>query len=185
MNSEDLGGTLCRHAGCSAGMSEMPAGNGWCGGVRRCGAAYLTGDEVLEVEQVAVAAVGDGLEGAHDRGLVDLLFEEPLHELLTQEVSLVARGLRQVDDLIGDGLLLRERVLDRCPVVGERVLGLFDAGELHGDVAVEEVLHDHHGVVEHFYGLIVEVLGQLREVFVVVDRATAMYCCEEVNSWRI
>jgi hypothetical protein len=39
-----------------------------------------------------------------------------------------------------------------------------DPGDLEGHVPIEQVLHQHHGVVALVHGLAVEVLGELREV---------------------
>ena len=50
----------------------------------------LTRDEVLQVEHVCPGAVCDPDERGHQRHLLDLLLEEPLHELLAEVVALVA-----------------------------------------------------------------------------------------------
>lgn len=51
----------------------------------------------------------------------------------------------------------------------EKRLHSVDAGEVDGDVAIQEVLDDHHGVIALFDRLRVEVLCELREIGVVVE----------------
>jgi len=52
-------------------------------------------------------------EGRHRRDLLPLLLEEPVHELLGDEVALVTGRQRELLDLAGDPLLLVERELYR------------------------------------------------------------------------
>ncbi len=102
---------------------DVAAGDGRCGRVVGRGTVELSLDEVLQVEQVALAALGDGLQGRHDGDLLDLLLDEPLHELLAEVVPGVPCGLREVDDLLGDRLLLLEGQIDRGLVILELVVG--------------------------------------------------------------
>ncbi len=96
--------------------------------------------------------------------LFDLFFEEPLHELLAEVIALVAGDGGQSADLLGHGALQVEcqhqRVAGRLECVAHGV----DTGHLDRDVAVEQVLHQHHGVIAFLDRLAVKVLGQLRQV---------------------
>ena len=127
-------------------------------------AASLARDEVLEVEQVGARALADPNQRGHQGDLLDLLLEEPVHELLAEEVALVARDGGQPGDLLGDGALLIERQAQRLGRRGEGVAHGVGAGDLDLDVAIDQVLHQHHRVVALVEGLGVEVLGELRQV---------------------
>src|SRR5665648_540990 len=48
----------------------------------------LTGEVVLDLEPVVARAHGDRQQGVHCGDLLDLLLEEPQHELLTESVLL-------------------------------------------------------------------------------------------------
>jgi hypothetical protein len=106
----------------------------------------------------------------HRRDLFTLLLQEPVQELLADEVPFLPGELDQRDDLVGDPLLLLERERDgllRRPEVGLRRL---DAGDPNGFVGVEQELHHHHRVVPLLDRLAVEVGGELRQgLRVVVD----------------
>ncbi len=78
-----------------------------CGGVG-VGTALLAGDVLLDVLDVVDVAGDDGQQVGHGRDLLDLLLDEPLHELLGGEVVLLARDPQQPVDLLGHPLLLRE-----------------------------------------------------------------------------
>ena len=97
-----------------------------------------------------------------------------MHELLRDEVALLAGGERELLDLAGDPLLLVERErdgLDRRPRT--RLCGASTAGTTTCLVGVEEVLHHHHRVVPLLDRLAVEVrreLGQRLRVVVDGDR---------------
>ena len=76
----------------------------------------------------------------------------------------------ELDDLLGDALLLLERELDGRDRVGELGLRRLDAGDHDLLVGVEQVLDDHHRVVPLLDRLPVEVRGELRQrLRVVVD----------------
>ena len=60
----------------------------------------------------------------HARDLLALLLQEPVQELLADEVVLLARELDEARDLLRDRLLLRERERDRLGRVLERRLRL-------------------------------------------------------------
>ena len=60
------------------------------------------------------ARSASGEQGRHPCHLLDLLLQEPLHELLAQIVALFPGGAGQLDDLIGDRLLLLQCQLDRA-----------------------------------------------------------------------
>ena len=93
-----------------------------------------------------------------------------MHELLRDEVALLARGERELLDLPGDALLLVERELDGGDDVRELDLRRLDGGDDDLLVRVEEVLHHHHRVVPLLERLAVEVRGELRQrLRVVVD----------------
>ena len=65
-------------------------------------------------------------------------------------------------------LVARWREGDRRAFVLEVVDDIRNAGDRDAEVPVEPVLHEHHGVIALFDGLLVEVLGELRKVVVVV-----------------
>ena len=93
-----------------------------------------------------------------------------MQELLSHELSVLARELDELDDLLRHPLFLFERERHRLNDVVERRLRCVDPGNGHVLVGVEEVLHHHHRVVSLFDRLPVEVRGQLRKVLgVVVD----------------
>src|SRR5215212_9277747 len=84
------------------------------GGVRRGRvlahlAQVLAREVVLDVHRVVLRALDDAQEVGHRRDLLDLLLDEPLHELLGRVVALLAREAGERVDLLADPLLLRER----------------------------------------------------------------------------
>src|SRR5829696_1890005 len=108
---------------------------------------------------------------AHAGDLLALLLEEPVQELLADELALVAREPCQLGDLRGDLPLLLERERDGRDRIGEVGAGSGDAGHRHVLAGVEEVLDDHHGVVSLLERLAVEARRQLgQRLGVVVDR---------------
>jgi hypothetical protein len=58
---------------------------------------------------VGSSAIGQPHQRPHQRDLFDLLLQEPLHELLAEEVTFVAGHRRQLADLFTDRTLLIER----------------------------------------------------------------------------
>ena len=91
----------------------------------------------------------------------ELFGQEPVQELLADEVPLFPRELDERDDLIRDALLLVERERDRIPRTVEVGLRRLDAGNPNRQVGVEEELHHHHRVVPLLHRLAVEVPGEL------------------------
>ena len=115
-------------------------------------------------------ALDDVEQGGHRRDLLALLLEEPVHELLRDEVALLAGRQRELLDLAGDPLLLVEREPHGLDHVRERRLWGLDGGDDDRLVGVDEVLHHHHRVVPLLQRLAVEVRGELRKgLRVVVD----------------
>ena len=126
---------------------------------------------LLDAQQVVLAPLDDCEQLGHRRDLLALLLEEPVEELLADELALLARELDQLDDLLGHALLLCEGESDRRDDVREIGLRCVDSRRLDGLVGVEEVLHHDHRVVALLDRLAVEVRGELRQVLgVVVDR---------------
>jgi hypothetical protein len=77
------------------------------------------GELVLDEEKVRPGMLDRAEEVAHRGDLLDLLLQEPLHELLAQVVALLARELRELGALLGDALLLLERETDGRGRLGE------------------------------------------------------------------
>ena len=71
------------------------------------------------MEEVVPPALDDRQELGHRRDLLALLLQEPVQELLPDELALLARELDELDDLVGDALLLLESERDRSDGVGE------------------------------------------------------------------
>ena len=93
-----------------------------------------------------------------------------MQELLGDQVALLARGDRELLDLLGDAPLLVERELHGLDEIREIDLGAFHGRDPDLVVGVEKVLHHHHGVVALLDRLAVEVRGELRQrLRVVVD----------------
>src|SRR4051794_15739952 len=82
---------------------------------RRIGAgtALLALDVLLDRLDVVAGASDDGEQVVHRGDLLDLLLDEPLHELLGGEVALLPGGPGEREDLLRDALLLREGELHR------------------------------------------------------------------------
>ena len=93
-----------------------------------------------------------------------------MHELLRDEVPVLARNHRKLRDLRRDALLLIERERDRLDIIREDGLRGCNRRRLDVVARVEEVLHHHHRVVALFDRLAVEVCCELRQrLGVVVD----------------
>src|SRR5699024_2069355 len=133
-------------------------------GARVGGGVGLAGEVFLDAEPVVVGALGDGHQRVPVGDLLDLLAQEPEHELLAPRIGLGARGPEQCLDPPGDLILLlkRERARGRGPVA----LGPArrPGGDGGGDVPVEHVLDHHHGVVPLAQAVLVGAGGQLRQV---------------------
>ena len=97
-----------------------------------CG-AVLAGDVLLDVLDVVAVAGGHGQQVAHRGDLLDLLLDEPLHELLGGEVVLLPGDAQQTVDLLGDPLLLLQGQRDRADRVGEGRHGGGDAARVRGE----------------------------------------------------
>ena len=94
-----------------------------------------------------------------------------MQELLSDELALLARKLHELDDLLGDPLLLCKRQRHWSNDVCECGLRSVDARRDDIVIGIEEVLNHHHRVVPFLDGLAIEVRGELREILgVVVDR---------------
>ena len=105
----------------------------------------------------------------HRGDLLDLLLEEPLHELLAEVVALVAGGPRERLDLLGDRAApARSASSSGSRARSKSLRTASTPGIATGDVLVQQVLHHHHRVVAFFQRLLVEVPGQLRQVLIVV-----------------
>src|ERR671917_1238806 len=79
----------------------------------------IAGEVLLEQHRDRDGALGDGQQVAHRGLLLDLLLEEPLHELLARVVARLAGDLEQLGDLDGHLALLLEREADRLDMVAE------------------------------------------------------------------
>ena len=95
----------------------------------------------------SAVALDDRQQARHARDLLDLLLDEPLHELLAGVVAELTRKGCKRADLLGHPPFLGERERDRRDDIGEARLGR--ANPWDGDVepGVEQVLHHHHRVV--------------------------------------
>ena len=134
-------------------------------------AVALAREELLDAQRVVTGALDDAQQRRHLGDLFELLLDEPLHELLAGEVAALARHAHEVGALIRDPPLLIERQRDGLAEARERRLRRLDAGDDHGLVRVEQVLHHDHRVVALFDGLPVEEPGELRErIGVVIGR---------------
>jgi ornithine carbamoyltransferase len=91
-----------------------------------------------------------------------------VQELLADELAFLTRELDQLDDLLGDPLLLPERQGHGSDDVRECGLRGVDARRDDLVIGVQEVLNHHHRVVPFLHGLTVEVSGELREILGVV-----------------
>ena len=126
-------------------------------------AVALAGEELLDAQGVVAGALDDPQERRHLGDFLDLLLDEPLHELLAREVAALARHAHEVGALIRDAPLLLERQRDRLGEAGERRLRRLDARDHDGLVRVEQVLDHDHRVVALLDGLPVEQPGELRK----------------------
>ena len=165
---------------------STPAGRLGRVGVDAGVADALARDEVLDVEEVVLGALGDREQRVHRRDLLDLLLEEPEHGLLAERITLGPGGLEQRLDLPGDLLLLREGELDRLDDVREVVAHGRDAGDRDAEMPVHAVLHEHHRVIALLDRLPVEVRRELRQVVIVEprrDRDVLLRCRESLPIW--
>ncbi len=110
---------------------------------------------------MAPAALGHPNQGPHQAHLFDLFFEEPLHELLAEEVTLVAGHRRQLADLFGDRAFLIQRQRQRVVWFVELIAHRTHTRDLDVHIAIEQMLHQHHRVVSFLDRLAVKVLRQL------------------------
>jgi hypothetical protein len=107
---------------------ERAAGDGGRGRVRALLAELLAREVLLGQQRVVARALDDAQEVGHRRDLLDLLLDEPLHELLRRVVALLARDAGQRVDLLGHALLLLERERDRADDVVELDCGATTPG---------------------------------------------------------
>ena len=114
----------------------------------------------------------------HQRHLFDLFLEEPLHELLAEVVALVARDRRQPADLVGDSTFLFEGQRQRFAWSVELVAHRVRARDLNAEVAVEQMLHQHHRVIAFLDRLAVKMLRQSRHNFAIeINRNRDVLLC--------
>ena len=78
-------------------------------------------------QRVLLRALDDRQQVGHRGDLLDLLLDEPLHELLAGVVGVLARQPGERVDLLGDALLLVEREAHRLDDVAEARLRRVDA----------------------------------------------------------
>src|SRR5215207_967332 len=151
--------------------SPARAGGMRSGRVRVGLAELLAREVVFDVHRVVLGAFDDPQQVGHRRDLLDLLLDEPLHELLGGVVVLLPGERGERVDLLAHALLLRERQRDGRDDVGEVDLRGSDARDDRAVVGVQQVLHHHHRVVALLERLAVEEVRQLRErLGVVVHR---------------
>ena len=128
-------------------------------------------EALLDGQQVVLAALDHGQQIAHRGDLLALLLQEPVEELLADELPLLPRELHQLHDLLRHALLLLECKRDGRDHVAKRGLRRLDSGRHDLVICIEEVLHHHHRVVPLLDGLAIEVGGELRKgLRVVVHR---------------
>ena len=169
--ASDASQTGAAAARSDGGDAQAPAGRG-SGRVRPLAARLLTRHVVLDLHDVVARALDDAQEVRHRRDLLDLLLDEPLHELLARVVALGAGAAGERVDLRGHAPLLVQRQRDGRDDVLEAHLRRGDAGDDHVGVGVDQVLDHHHRVVALLERLRVEEARELRErLGVVVDRA--------------
>jgi hypothetical protein len=101
--------TMTRH-----GASLQRQAPAILGAVGSSPARLLAGDVLLDVLDVVAVARHHREQVAHRGDLLDLLLDEPLHELLGGEVGLLAGDAQQRVDLLGDPLLLVQGERDRA-----------------------------------------------------------------------
>ena len=147
---------------------ERTAGRGRSAGLELGLAARLAREIVLDQHHVLLRPLDDGEKRRHRRHLLALLLQEPVQELLADEVPLRPRQLRELLDLLGHPLLLLERQADGLDDVGELRLRRLDAGDRDRLVRIEQVLDDHHRVIALLDRLPVEVRGETRKGLSVV-----------------
>ena len=126
--------------------------------------AHVAGDEVFQLEQVGAGTIGDPDKRRHQGHLFDLLLQEPLHELLAEVIALVAGHCREPADLLGDRAFLVERQRQRIARFVELIAHRVNSRDVDADIAIEQILHQHHRVVSFVERLAVKMLRQLREV---------------------
>src|SRR3954453_22366106 len=96
----------------TAHPSERAAGDRRSGRVCALRARMLAREVLLREQRVLARALDDPEQVGHRCDLLDLLPDEPLHELLRGVVLLPARDRRERVDLLRDPPILRERERD-------------------------------------------------------------------------
>ena len=109
------------------------------------------------------AALHDLEQRVHRGNFLELLGQEPLQEIIGDEVVLRARQFDQRVDLVGHFDFLVEGKLDRFLGVLESRLRRGDCGDHHPPASVDHVFDEAHGVIVFFGRLAVKMFGQLRE----------------------
>src|SRR5262245_47524500 len=97
---------------CTSSPLERAAGGGWRARLERVLSSRCPAEVVLDRQQVVLAPLDDCEELCHRGDLLALLLQEPVEELLPDELTFVTRELHELDDLLGHPLLLRERQRD-------------------------------------------------------------------------
>src|SRR6478672_5715857 len=103
-------------------LLERPTRGGRRTRLERVRAPGLAREVVLDEHHVVLQPLDDLEERRHRRDLLALLLQEPVHELLGDEIAGLARRDGELRDLGGDPLLLVERERDRSDIVGEERL---------------------------------------------------------------
>src|SRR5207247_2013763 len=110
--------------------SERAARRGRRRRVRRLLADLDARQILLGEQEVRLGrASDDGEERRHARDLLALLLQEPVQELLADEIALLSRDRREARNLLGHLLLLLERERDRLDGVSELRLRSRDSGD--------------------------------------------------------
>src|SRR6187431_1059052 len=127
--------------------SESAAGGGRRARLERVLSAGRPRHVLLDLEQVALSTLHDREQLRHRRDLLALFLQEPVEELLPDELPLLPGELHELDDLVRHALLLLERERHGGDRVAERRPRPLDSGDRDLLVGVEKILHHHHRVV--------------------------------------
>src|SRR5512133_1023683 len=115
---------------------ERAAGRGWRSGLERARLTAGPREVLLDQKQIVAGPLHDAQQLRHRGDLLPLLLEEPVQELLTDEIPLVAGERDKSGDLLGHTLLLLEGQLDRFGRAPEVRTRRFDARNRDGQVGL-------------------------------------------------